>query len=303
MNGLHIFNQITEIPLEQAEKIKDVIFKTFNYVPKIGILGKTGVGKSSLCNALFGKDVAPVAHVDGCTREVQEINVQMGTGNIILVDLPGIGESRERDKEYRELYSKQLPELDVVLWVLKGDDRAFSSDEDFYHSIVKPHLEQGKPFIIVLNQIDKVEPSEEWDYKNNIPMGLQKENIDAKRKSVSEKFALDINAVIPISCKKKYNLITLVETMIFAIPKQKKVTFLNAVKDENRSEKSKEEAKRGFFEWLGETIGEWIGGEDGKEIGKAGGSSIDKGPLIDKVLIIANTLAIVLAKTFFPWWI
>ena len=74
---------------------------------------------------------------------------------------------------------------------------------------------------------------------------------------------------------------------------------MNAVKDENRSEKSKEEAKRGFFEWLGETIGELIGGEDSKEIGKTAGSSIDKSPLVDKVLIIAN----VLAKTFFHWWI
>ncbi|MEJ6485994.1 GTPase [Nostoc punctiforme UO1] len=283
---------------EQAEKIKDFIFETFNYEPKIGILGKTGVGKSSLCNALFGKDLAPVSDVDSCTREAQEYVGQLGLGKIKLVDLPGAGESQKRDLEYKDLYSKQLPDLDVVLWVLKADDKAFSSDEDFYHNVIKPHLEQGKPFIIVLNQVDKVHPYREWDTENCKPGQQQQNNIDAKIKLVAEKFDVDSKNVIPVSSADKYNLITLVETITYAIPKQKKVTFVNAVKDENRSEKSKEEAKRGFFEWLGEEIGEFIAGEDGKKIGKTAGSLIDKSSLVDKVLIIANGLA----KMLFPWW-
>jgi len=102
------FNQLSHLFPEQAEKIKSFISQTFNYVPKIGVLGKTGVGKSSLCNALFGKDLASVSDVPSCTREAQEYVGQVGTGNIILVDLPGIGESRERDKEYSELYAKKV---------------------------------------------------------------------------------------------------------------------------------------------------------------------------------------------------
>jgi len=164
--------------------------------------------------------------------------------------------------------------------------------------VIKPHLEQGKPFIIVLNQVDKVPPYREWDIKNCKPGQQQQNNIDAKIKLVAEKFDVDSKNVIPVSSTDKYNLITLVETITYAIPKQKKVTFVNAVKDENRSEKSKEEAKRGFFEWLGEKIGEFIAGEDGKKIGKMAGSLVDKSPLVDKVFIIAN----VLAKTLFSWW-
>ncbi|MDZ7968740.1 MAG: GTPase [Nostoc sp. DedSLP03] len=294
VNILGAFSQLNQLLPEQAEKIKSFISETFNYEPKIGILGKTGVGKSSLCNALFGKDVAPVSHVESCTREAQEYSVRVGSGNIKLVDLPGVGESRERDIEYKALYSKQLPELDVVLWVLKADDRAFSSDEEFYHNVIKPHLVQGKPFIIVLNQVDKVDPSWDWDRKNCIPGHQQQENIDAKIKFVAQKFGIDSKTVIPVSSAGKYNLITLVETITYAIPKEKKVTFVDSVKEENRSDKAKEEAKRGFFEALGENIGEFMFGEAGKDFGKIAGDLVDK----TKIGVMVNNIA----KIFFSWW-
>ena len=292
------FNQLSPLLPEQAEKIKSFISETFNYEPKIGVLGKTGVGKSSLCNALFGKDVAPVFDVESCTRKLQEISISVGSGNIKLVDLPGIGESRERDREYKDLYSKHLPEFDLVLWVLKADDKAFSSDEEFYHNIVKPHLEQGKPFIIALNQVDKVEPFREWDITNCVPGHQQQKNIDAKSKVVAERFGIDITAVIPVSVNDKYNLIKLVETITYALPKDKKVTFVNSLKDENRSEKAKEEAKTGFFEVLGEKIGVFIAGYTGKDIGKNVGYVVDKTTVGKVVNRVVNRIA----KKFFSWW-
>ncbi len=61
-----------------------------------------------------------------------------------LVDVPGVGESRDRDEEYSKLYASLLPELDLVLWLIKSDDRALASDENFYKNIVKPHIDEGK---------------------------------------------------------------------------------------------------------------------------------------------------------------
>jgi len=110
-------SQLSGLQQEQVERLRYWLAQTLNYEPKVGILGKTGVGKSSLCNALFGKDVALVSDVESCTRKPQEITLKIGSSNITLVDLPGVGESRSRDEEYRDLYSKWLPELDVVLWV------------------------------------------------------------------------------------------------------------------------------------------------------------------------------------------
>ncbi|WP_196524950.1 GTPase family protein [Nostoc commune] len=290
-NALDQFDHLYKLAPGKATEIRNFILKTFNYQPKIGIFGKTGVGKSSLCNALFGENVALVSPIDSCTRKAQGY---LGRA-IELVDFPGAGENQERDMEYKALYSKHLPDIDVVLWVLKADDRAFSTDEEFYHNVVKPHLEQGKPFIIVLNQIDKVEPSSEWDRKNRIYGTEQQKNIDDKIKVVAEKFRIDRKNIIPVSCADKYNLVTLAETITFAIPKEKKVTFVNSVKDENRSEKAKEEAKKGFFEGLGEQSGEFIAGDSGKNIGRTIGKLLDDP-------ILQNAVNFIL-KRFFPWWL
>ncbi|MDD9232520.1 50S ribosome-binding GTPase [Aeromonas hydrophila] len=63
-----------EINQEQLMKdISDRIKKIRTYTPKVGVFGNSGVGKSSLCNALFGKDIAKISDVEACTRKPQEI--------------------------------------------------------------------------------------------------------------------------------------------------------------------------------------------------------------------------------------
>ena len=94
---------------EQKEQINSRLKNILTYEPKIGIFGKTGVGKSSLCNALFGKDVCPISDVEACTRNTQEILLDLGGSGIKLLDVPGVGESSERDEEYAKLYANLLP--------------------------------------------------------------------------------------------------------------------------------------------------------------------------------------------------
>jgi uncharacterized protein len=261
----NFFDSLTQTGLlitdEQRQRITEKITQVLSYEPKIGIFGKTGVGKSSLCNALFGQDIAAISDIEACTRNPQEILLKIGQGNskgIKLVDVPGVGESQERDQEYAKLYAKLLPELDVVLWLLKGDDRAFTSDEFFYKNVVKPHLDQGKVFFIVVNQVDKIEPFREWDEKNHIPGPNQLQNIDAKLSVVSRFFSTPVSKIIAVSAGEKYNLVRLIDEIVFALPKDKKVTFARNVKKENVSETTKTKAEKGFWDTAWDIVTEVI---------------------------------------------
>lgn len=231
-------------------KIFSRVNSVLSYQPVAGVFGKTGAGKSSLCNAVFGKDVCEISDIAGCTRKPQEVILDIGGKGIKLLDVPGVGESNERDKEYAELYRSLLPELDLVLWVIKGDDRAFSSDETFYKNLVRPYVDKGRPFIIALNQVDKIEPFREWDESAQKPGAKQAENIEQKRISVAKIFDLPYSCVIPVSANEKYGLVQLVEKIIEVLPADKKAIVLDSVKAENRSENSKAEAKDGLISEL-----------------------------------------------------
>lgn len=228
--------------------IEHKLDEILNYRPKVGIFGKTGAGKSSLCNAVFGEDICEISDVAACTRNPQEVILSTGGKGIALLDVPGVGESIERDKEYAELYKNLLPELDVVLWVLKGDDRAFTSDETFYKSLLKPYIEKGRPFFIVLNQVDKIEPFREWDVAARQPGSKQAQNIEEKKRIVAGIFDLPLTSVIAVSADERYGLVNLVDSVIHALPKAKKVIVLDKVRKENRSEQAKEEAGQGFWD-------------------------------------------------------
>jgi small GTP-binding protein len=250
--------EFVPIPPEYRQLIADRINQDRNYVPKIGFFGKTGAGKSSLCNALFGQDVCRISNIDPCTRESQELEISNGNKRIVLLDVPGVGESHDRDKEYATLYANLLPEIDLVIWVLKGDDRAFSTDQAFYEQKVKPHMEQGKPFVIALNQIDKIEPFREWDVDRHQPGMGQKKNIDQKRSSVAGFFGVPLSAVVPVSASEKYGLVDLLDFMISQLPKERKITVLKQTKTEYRSEKSVREAENGFFEHIIDIVEEYV---------------------------------------------
>jgi small GTP-binding protein len=255
-NDLNDFFDRLGVPPEKREAIQAKLNEKLSYEPKIGIFGKTGVGKSSLCNALFGQDVCPISDVEACTRDTQEVLLKTGGTGIKLLDVPGVGESQSRDEEYGKLYAKLLPELDLVLWVLKADDRAFSSDELFYKNIVKPHITEGKPFLFVLNQVDKIEPFREWDESKHSPGAKQREKIQEKIKVVSEAFGCPESWIVPVSANEQYNLGFLVETLLFALPRDKVYTVGRQVKEENVSKVAQEHIKKSWLETVVDVVQE-----------------------------------------------
>ncbi|WP_220721851.1 GTPase family protein [Citrobacter portucalensis] len=224
------------------------------YEPVIGIMGKTGAGKSSLCNALFRSEVCAVNAVEACTREPQRIRLRFGQHYLTLVDLPGVGESQDRDSEYRELYREQLPKLDMVLWVLKADDRAFSVEEMFYQSIQTRCGSTMPPVLWILNQVDKVEPSERWSWRSATPSSTQLENIRRKQQAVASQLGIQKDAVIPVSVKGRYHLAQIVEQMINRLPKQARSPLLPHLHQSYHSAPVRETARSSFGETVVDTL-------------------------------------------------
>lgn len=190
------------------------------YEPVIGIMGKTGVGKSSLCNALFRSEVCAVNAVEACTRQPQRIRLRFGNHFLTLVDLPGVGESVTRDGEYRELYRDLMPQLDMVLWVFKADDRAYAVEELFYKDVFAQLSGAMPPVLWVLNQVDKIEPAEKWNWPSAQPSVLQAEHIVLKRQAAARQLPVAADDILPVSVKGRYQLAKVVEAMITQLPKQ-----------------------------------------------------------------------------------
>jgi GTP-binding protein EngB required for normal cell division len=96
---------------------------------KVAVMGQTGVGKSSLINALFQTNLK-TDPVRPCTLELEApVQVRNSDGHLMLFyDLPGIGESGHADARYLKMYLSMLHDADVVLWLLHADSRSVSFD-------------------------------------------------------------------------------------------------------------------------------------------------------------------------------
>ncbi len=213
----HFKSTLSVLPYSFQTSFFNQLNHLINYSPTIGLMGKTGVGKSSLINALFQSSLSPVSDVSGCTRQAQRFSMTMNNHTLTFVDLPGVGESLERDKEYHQLYHNLLPELDLIIWVLKADDRAWSSDEQCYRFLTEQCGYQPKRFLFVLNQADKIEPCRQWDEVCQQPSPEQAANLVLKQQAVITAFKPH-HPVMTVSAAEGFQLTELAEQLIQSLP-------------------------------------------------------------------------------------
>ena len=241
---------------ELLNQIKDVLHKARTYTPKVGVFGNSGVGKSSLCNALFGKEIAKISDVEACTREPQEILIgDAKKGGIVLVDVPGVGEDPEHHKEYIELYKSLSTKLDLVIWAIKSDDRNYASAIQAYKDVLEPNLKKC-PVVFVITQADKIKPDFDWDRMNNKPSEKQLANLGLKANDISARFDVSTNKIISISADYPYNLVELVNKVVEVLPNEKKYGFTRETKEENVSEEAAIKAEKGIFDHVKEVVGD-----------------------------------------------
>jgi len=240
-------DSLSGLPEWATERIIQQINKITNYEPVIGIMGKTGAGKSSLCNALFAGEVSPVSDVAACTREPLRFRLQVGERFMTLVDLPGVGESGVRDTEYAALYCEQLPRLDLVLWLIKADDRALGVDEHFYHQVIGEAYRHKVLFVI--SQSDKAEPNS----GNGQLSTEQKQNISRKICLLHELFR-PVHPVCAVSVRLQWGLRVMAERMIKCLPREASSPMVAQLQAPFRTTTVQEKARADFGETVGSVL-------------------------------------------------
>ncbi|MEM0992618.1 MAG: GTPase [Bacteroidota bacterium] len=85
--------------------------------PRIMIAGKTGNGKTTTINTLFGIKKGKVSHDSRGTMKDEEFEWRYQDNNLLLIDVPGLGDNSKRDKEYKKIYRKRAEEVDGVIIV------------------------------------------------------------------------------------------------------------------------------------------------------------------------------------------
>lgn len=138
-------------------------------IPAIAFVGRSNVGKSSILNALAGK--AGMARVGDKPGKTTEINLFLINRTHYFVDLPGYGYStgeRGQREKLRKLIiwyftaGEAHPQMTVLLLESKAGLTTF--DEQ----MIQVLKEQGHPYLIVLNKIDKLSQKELREQVANI---------------------------------------------------------------------------------------------------------------------------------------
>lgn len=141
--------------VQKIEQIHEIDFPL--NVPEVGFVGRSNVGKSSLVNALTGRNtLARVSHTPGRTQQLNFFNL----GNhLMLVDMPGYGfakVSKAMRKDWDHLiftYLRGRPKLRCVYVLIDSRHGMKDSDTEIMDMLDKA----GVSYRIVLTKVDKAD--------------------------------------------------------------------------------------------------------------------------------------------------
>ncbi|MDI6703652.1 MAG: ribosome biogenesis GTPase Der [bacterium] len=133
-----------------------------NSLPKVVIVGRPNVGKSTLFNRIIPKRIALVDKTPGVTRDRLEARAQWGKYSFILVDTGGL-EPSSKDKMFI-LIKKQVDlavsEASVILALFDNKEGVIPPDKEIAEILRKTK----KPVLAVVNKVDNINEVDFWEF-------------------------------------------------------------------------------------------------------------------------------------------
>ena len=133
--------------------------------PRIAIVGKPNVGKSSLINKLLGENRLIVSDIAGTTRDAVDTEVVYNGKEYVFIDTAGL-RRKNKIKEELEHYMiirtvSAVERADVVVLVIDASEGVTEQDA----KIAGIAHERGKGMIIAVNKWDSIEKDDKTIYK------------------------------------------------------------------------------------------------------------------------------------------
>ncbi len=133
--------------------------------PRIAIIGKPNVGKSSIINKLIGEERVIVSDIAGTTRDAIDTAIKRNGTEYVFIDTAGL-RRKNKIKEEIERYSiirtvSAVERCNVAVLVIDAEEGITEQDT----KIAGIAHERGKGMIIVVNKWDAIEKDDKTIYK------------------------------------------------------------------------------------------------------------------------------------------
>ena len=159
---LGIGDMLDEVESHFNESAKD---DTEDERPRIAIIGKPNVGKSSIINKLLGEDRVIVSDIAGTTRDAVDTEIVRNGREYVFIDTAGL-RRKSKIKEDIERYSiirtvSAVERCNVAVLVIDATEGITDQDA----KIAGIAHDRGKGMIIAVNKWDAIEKNDKTIYK------------------------------------------------------------------------------------------------------------------------------------------